>query len=339
MWRFRAAPERASAVAFEQLESVWPVCGSVLVWQGVAYAAAGRSSYLDGGIHLFGLEPATGKVQHKRTLRHVHAGVFDPPQNVDEWRSRNRQNWSDYKTRLAPDKSDSFAMEGALPDVMVAEGGSIFLRQLRFDGCLLPQQEKQQHLFSTSSLLDDREHHRSYWVLGSGDFRNVPVAFPWIVGNSLRVPFGLCLAFDETTVWSVHGGAGRKRQAADYQVVCSRRPDPLSAESAFPDFKERRSAAENKVKSNAVLWQTGLASRPRALLRAGEFLFVGGMQSADFRHALDDWQAGKISVLSSSTGELTTTIALTAPPVWDGLAAADGRLFIAMESGQLVCLE
>ncbi len=41
-WRFRAAPEDKRLVAFDQLESVWPVHGSVLVQDGVVSFVAGR---------------------------------------------------------------------------------------------------------------------------------------------------------------------------------------------------------------------------------------------------------------------------------------------------------
>ncbi len=42
VWRFRAAPVDRRLMAWEQLESVWPVHGSVLVREGVAYVIAGR---------------------------------------------------------------------------------------------------------------------------------------------------------------------------------------------------------------------------------------------------------------------------------------------------------
>jgi outer membrane protein assembly factor BamB len=48
--------------AFGQLESAWPVHGGVLVQNGTAYFAAGRSSQLDGGIYLYGVDAATGEL-------------------------------------------------------------------------------------------------------------------------------------------------------------------------------------------------------------------------------------------------------------------------------------
>ena len=43
VWRFRGAPRDERLVAFEQLESLWPVHGTVLVQDGAAYFAAGLS--------------------------------------------------------------------------------------------------------------------------------------------------------------------------------------------------------------------------------------------------------------------------------------------------------
>ena len=67
-WRFRGLPDDRTICAYEQPESAWPVCGSILVKDGIAYFAAGRNSFLDGGIFLYGLDPQTGRVIHQRRM-------------------------------------------------------------------------------------------------------------------------------------------------------------------------------------------------------------------------------------------------------------------------------
>jgi len=62
VWRFRAAPQERQVCVLDQLESVWPVHGAVLIQNDTLYATAGRSTYLDGGIVLYRLDPATAKV-------------------------------------------------------------------------------------------------------------------------------------------------------------------------------------------------------------------------------------------------------------------------------------
>ncbi len=71
VWQRRVAPLEEQIVAYGQLESPWPVPGSVLVIDDVAYFAAGRQSLADGGIFIFAVEPASGKINWVRRLNSV----------------------------------------------------------------------------------------------------------------------------------------------------------------------------------------------------------------------------------------------------------------------------
>ncbi|MHC4166263.1 MAG: outer membrane protein assembly factor BamB family protein, partial [Planctomycetota bacterium] len=210
VWRFRAAPDELNTVALGQVESVWPVHGNVLVQGGVAYAAAGRSSYIDGGIILYGLDPVSGKTLYKEHVRNTHPMVTSADEKPQTAIQKIDQNATDGKTFTAPDKSDAFSMEGVTTDVLVSDGSSIFMRHLRFDRQCVRQPELSRHLFSTSTLLDDAENHRSHWVLGTGDFSRIGVAYSWIANRRggrkdvhLAVPYGIVLTFDDDTVWGV----------------------------------------------------------------------------------------------------------------------------------------
>jgi len=340
-WRFLAARRPVHAVAYEQVESLWPVHGSVLVHNGTAYAAAGRSSHLDGGIMLYGLDPVTGKVLCETSLTSEHTGAMDPPADKEQVKMARRisQNYTDYKTFLAADRSDSFSMRGALTGMMTADGDSIFMRHLRFDGKLVQQNGPRAHLFSTSNLLDGSEHNRSYWVLGTGDFARTPVAYPWIVARSLRVPYGLVLAFDDKTVWGVHraGGKGKK---SGYALFAMPRPDPEDKASLLPDFAQR----SGTTKRASATWTSGLPFRPRAMVRAGDALIVGGMTEQYNAGLLagDDTTAEKdsgiLQIVSADNGETLAQRQLAAPPVWDGMSAANGRLYVSTRNGKVVCL-
>ena len=52
-----------------RLESAWPVHGSIMIFDDTAYFAAGRSTFLDGGIAVFGLDPVTGAMKHSRIMQ------------------------------------------------------------------------------------------------------------------------------------------------------------------------------------------------------------------------------------------------------------------------------
>jgi len=71
VWRLRAAPVDERIIAYGQIESPWPVPGSVLVVDDVAYFAAGRQSLADGGILVFAVEPASGKPRWVQRLDSV----------------------------------------------------------------------------------------------------------------------------------------------------------------------------------------------------------------------------------------------------------------------------
>jgi outer membrane protein assembly factor BamB len=82
-WRFRVAPNSRRIVSYGQLESCWPVSGSVLIRNNRAVVAAGRTSYLDGGIYLYVLDPATGRiVKHKNFNTTGNKHPKDPPLGV-----------------------------------------------------------------------------------------------------------------------------------------------------------------------------------------------------------------------------------------------------------------
>ncbi|MGB2824724.1 MAG: PQQ-binding-like beta-propeller repeat protein, partial [Phycisphaerae bacterium] len=60
-WRFFTAPRRDRMPAFGQLESRWPLHGSVLVEEDGVWAIAGRHNDTDAGLWWWRLDPVTGK--------------------------------------------------------------------------------------------------------------------------------------------------------------------------------------------------------------------------------------------------------------------------------------
>lgn len=85
-WRFRAAPRERRIMAYGQMESPWPVIGSVLVDGGVAYFAAGRHPASDGGVHVFALQARTGQVLWQKAVSDIgmkswYGPLLPPPRN------------------------------------------------------------------------------------------------------------------------------------------------------------------------------------------------------------------------------------------------------------------
>ncbi len=177
IWRFRAAPEDRRMTAFEQVESVWPVSGSVLVRDGTVYCVAGRVVHLDGGLRLLRLDAKTGRKLSETILN----------------QSNNR-------------------VQVGQPDILSCDGNYVYMKSLRFDmdgkyqsiptRDVTKQFAEDAHLFSPTSFLDDSWWHRSYWIYGR---RYAPGATGYPLAG-LMAPGGRILTFDDSTVY----GFGRK---------------------------------------------------------------------------------------------------------------------------------
>lgn len=341
VWRFLAAPVDMRIVAEDRLESIWPVHGSVLILDGVAYFSAGRSTWLDGGIDLYGLDPATGKVVYKNHLETKHPELEDgkaeaKPEHV----TRIAQNTTDYKTFLASDQSDAFSMAGGIiSDVLVSNGQDIFLHHARFDVKLKAQDRMARHLFSTSSLLDDAENHRSHWVLGTGDFSRIPVAYSWIANRpgkrspTIAVPTGVMMVYDEQAVW----GVKRKGDANGKYSLFQKANTPFSKEEeSLPDFRKI-----SPEQAQACVWIRDLPVRTKAMLKSGDHLFMGVMpieiSHNDPHAAYEGRKGGMIWIVSAQDGSKIATYDLDSPAVWDGMAAAKEQLYISTMDGNVIC--
>lgn len=342
VWRFLAAPSDVRVVAFQQVESVWPVHGSVLVLDDVAYCSAGRSSWLDGGIELYGLEPATGKIVYQDHFESRHPKLLDGKDEAKpEHETRVDQNTTDYKTFLQPDRSDAFSMaEGVVSDVLVSDGKNVFLHHVGFNAKLEKRDRLTRHLFSTSSLLDDTENHRSHWVLGTGDFSRVPVAYSWIANRpggkrrpTIAVPTGVMMVYDENGIWGVR----RQGDSNGKYSLFRKENTPFSDDDeSLPDF---RNIPEDQVDKST--WKINLPVRTRAMLKSGDNLFLGvtpvQIPADDPHAAYEGRRGGAIWVASCEDGSMVAEYQLDSPAVWDGMAAANGKLFLATSDGSVLC--
>ena len=331
-WTFNTAPSHRTVIVKGRPQSAWPVSGSVLIKNGVAYCAAGHSTYLDGGIYLYGLNPKTGTVRQKQGLRIQPVGRFEKPEGEVEG-YKFSQNAGDYKTLLAPDRSDAFSMEGNRKEILTADEDSVYLRQMRFRDDLTRNLTPKKHLFSTSSLLDDHQAHRSHWFYGFGDFSRLNVAYEWLTrGNygGFNAPFGTVLAFDGQTIWGVYGH-GEKADLFASPILHDDTAEPKD----FPAHKPDTSQGKPKGKP-ARLWTAEIAMHPRALLKAGSRLYVAG--ATETGQLLGTAKGGNLLVASDKDGSTIASLPLDAPPVFAGMATDGNCLYISQINGKLVCM-
>ncbi|MCD6287760.1 MAG: PQQ-binding-like beta-propeller repeat protein [Candidatus Hydrogenedentes bacterium] len=300
VWRFHAAPAERLVGAYDQLESAWPVHGSILIENGKAYVAAGRSSYLDDGFALYILDPATGKVLENR--RDYSANPV-----TDEM----------YK----PTYSRKIIL-GTLSDVLVSDGTSIFMRQEKVFG---PEPKELKHLFSTAGLLDDSWFNRTYWAMGKTE-----------ESSQARL-----MVFDKSNVYAITETSKKKKSSAKpsadkYQMFA----DVFEPEPAVKISNEARKVFLKKNRPKR-LWTVPVPLRITAMAVAGKTLVAAGTPSLvgqpDPLGARAGRRGGGLWLMSTDTGKKLAELDLDIAPVLDGLAVANGHVYMAATNGELVC--
>ncbi len=326
VWRFQAAPEERRIAAFQQFESAWPVHGTVLVQQDVladpprpvVYFTAGRSTFLDGGIFVYGLDPDSGEVQYQTSLTGPHLDPFESAGGAGY-------------------------MDGAKSDILVSDGGDLFLLQERLRSDLsrvpAPMQDRQRErggfriyppaperdssarrLIATRGFLDDSYNEGTYWTYSD--------RWPGWDRHMRGVPaYGQLLAFDDQTLFGVH---------VFTETVRVRR-------GFFPGTRGYRLFARDHAEDRDT-WSRFIPVRVRALVAAGEKLFVAGppdvVPDEDPLAAFEGRRGALLWAFCSAAGEqLAEVDTLESPPVYDGLIAAQGRLYLSTEAGQLLCYQ
>lgn len=348
VYRFLAAPQDLRIGCFDQFESLWPAHGSVLIREGVAYVTAGRSTYLDGGVRVYGLEPRSGRLLYETVLEGPHPEVGS---------SR------DY----------AFYLLGANSDVLVSEGDYLFMRQKRLTPDLREQpvpvlsskgeQDVGLHVFSTAGLLDDSWYNRTFWMYAkrwpgfqlanqapkSGQLlvvddqqtyavrvfyrRNVhsPMFFPGKEGY-------LLFADRNTTEPQIVGEPGAREAIAWLpQSHIPRKGNPGLDSIAFGmDKKIGYTRAESPV------WTAWIPIRIRAMVKAGDHLFIAGppdvFDPQDPYGGFEGHRGARLAVVDAGSGQQIEEQTLETPPVFDGLIAAHGCLFISLEDGSVVSM-
>lgn len=355
VWSFLAAPVDRRICAFDRLESIWPVHGTVLVLDDIAYVAAGRSTYLDGGIHLYGLDIPTGSILHRGLLEGPH------------WKP--------------PERDKSFFSPGANVDVLVAEGGFLYMRQKKLTKDLkeveVPVlsskggQDVGLHVFSTSSFLDDSWYNRAFWMYSK--------RWPGFQLSGQAPKSGQLLVVDKNSTYAVKvfyrrnvhspmffpGTKGyllyADKNSTEPQIYGdegSTKPRPWLPQSGYDRGKVGKNGKRTVIpldqsafgsdkgigytRAEPPLWTRFLPIRINAMVKTENTLFVAGAPDAlddtDPYAAFEGRRGAVIAAISPDEGKELAQIDLKSPPVFDGLIAAYGKLFLSLRDGSVVCM-
>jgi outer membrane protein assembly factor BamB len=306
-WRFKTSRIERRIGHEDRLESPLRIHGSVLVQADKAYFAAGYSSNLDGGIRLYGVNVRTGELLHRSMVASGHWG------KDGQW--------------------------GHLGDILVSDGTTISMRGVGFDATL-KKAGGRGLLASSTGLLEGSWFHRQGWSGGGGK--------------------GQLIVFDENrsvSVTSPYTDLKRQRKSQFrqfnqvghfHQKFTRYEEDFFPVGTTMVARDKRRAKAKGKGKDKLTPgWTKNLALQPRAMVAANDRLCVAGwmdsvvieMKSGRATNASDpDPRNSVLRVYSATDGKPISELKLDTEPVFDGMAAADGKVYLSLKDGTLLCL-
>jgi hypothetical protein len=341
-WRYQAAPDSRALLCYQQFESLWPIHGSVLVHDDTVYCVAGRSMFFDGGMRLLRLNALTGEKLSVTVLNEI-----DP------------ETGKHLQTKM-PGK----AMPVANPDVLSCDGTYVYMGAQKFDlkgkrvGIEAPKQKERvqsgpgRHLFCPTGFLDNAWFHRSYMMVGltGGEGHGEYTVPPNLT------PTGRLLVLDETNVYGFRASAysnTMQPRPGHYLYATLRQTSATQADKPATRVKKKK----GKLKLRWTAENVGLLAH--AMVLAGKRLFIAGppdvadegkafgvdMEAdSEVTRALkaqdEAWRGAKgalLKAMSAENGEQIAEYKLDALPVWDGMAAAGGRLIISLQDGSVIC--
>jgi outer membrane protein assembly factor BamB len=351
-WRYRVAPAERHLLAMEQMESVWPVHGSPLVIDQKAYCVAGRSSFLDDGMRLVCLDIKTGKLLHEEILDET-----DPTSDG-----------------LIEDKMANRTLPTSNPDILSFNGKNIFMNKQRFDlDCSRPVVEPMRrataqigedaHLFVNTGFLEDSGFHRTSMLYGrtysGGDSENHQAP--------RFAPGGKMLAFNETHAFGFSRLPHLHRWVRDLQwhiyrtSKTDRKQDPpwgkegliIDLSSHDPIIHADASDAQERTRLKKSLLSSTIKYDwsqhdpdlyVNSIVLTDTLLYVAGppaIRNEATVEALDKWRGkrgGSLWCLDTQNGKRMSELPLPTPTVYEGMAAAYGKLYAALKDGSVLCL-
>jgi len=313
-WRFLAAPGERLIVSRGRLESVWPVSGSVLVVNNLVYFAAGKSSYLDGGIRLYGVDPHTGKKVVDTVL-----------------------------STLGPDGSellDEQGVEGYLNDILSSDDERIFMRHQVLDLAGDPKSERVPHLHGPDGYLSSETTTRLVWTYAPMYTTPHQGAFYDVRLSRMLFPSGRILVEDGNTIY----GYGENRYSqpvaepgGQWALFAAAKQSDVPLDLPASEYLKLARSGKSFVQFR---WWKQLPIRVRAMVMTDEVLFVAGPHGSPLtsRAALEGKAPASLLAVSPSDGSVLAEMTLPSTPVWDGMAAAAGKLYLTLANGDVVCL-
>lgn len=316
VWRFNANPMYRTIIVHGNMESAWPVHGSVVVNEDVVYFAAGRSTYVDGGLRFYALDARTGEQR-----------LFTRQDTADEGINES-----------------GATVLGTHNDLLIHDGSNLYLKNMRIDPSTLSTQVfswpyvpfikgRWEPKFTGTPLavlgggfLDDSFYDRSAYVLNQR--------------QSARK-----LVFNNDIMIGMRWSEFQKGRLLLHEGLFEVERDHYTVFAKKRDTGDGLASHSGRI-MNDDLWAQEVPVRVEAMSLAGDTVFIGGppmsgneSSTPDFvLRSLNGQEGGILMKLNGKDGVASETCKLPSTPVWDGIAISNDGLFVALRDGKVVKL-
>jgi len=306
-WRFKDLPDKLIG-AYGQLESKWPVSGSVLILNDTLYFAAGRCSYLDGGIFVYALNPRTGELLKSR----ASYGPFSEESGFPIGGHAGFKN-----------------------DILVTDGTKLYLRHKAFD-LDLADAAGQRHIIPTGGFLDGEPQHRTCWTLA-------PSISSAISGDIMVSNGKDYYEVQGFPIYANHSYFDPRKNG--YTLFAGTLDASSAAPKAAAARRKGAKRRGGRGRAGRELWRLHIPITGKAIAMAGDVLYVAGEPMKfdaptyeTYVDAYDGQRGGRLLAVSATDGKQLAEYKLNAAPIWDSMAIANGQLYISLADGTVQCL-
>lgn len=322
VWRNFVATNRRQIVVDGQVESVFPVHGSVLVRDGKVYAAVGRHNQMDGGVRIVRLDLATGALQAETLIR--DQATSEQPRIVGTW-----------------------DIEGRLADLLTTNlpGTILYMGPIAID----PDSLAWASLALIPGDLGEGKKISKQWFTGPGPgFFTKGPDWSWKTPGILSFVYcpaaGAVDKRSGTTGIKGQNGWRMLANTAYQQGIGGDRvavlgKEFIAARDGFLDRQELNDQWVPKTSPDMPFWKRHMPIGEKIVTNVSgiEALAVTPEQNVVAKQSNPKVasSASEVNILDRQGKLIGETIKLPKRIVANGLAIADGRLYVACEDGSI----
>jgi len=325
IWRFRAAPRRERIVVDGQLESVWPLFGTVTVDEEGVWAVAGRHNECDGGLWWWRLDPVKGTVRAAGRL------------GRDELRSNTGATGATDPDTIWPNGANCPPVTDGKLFLMARihckrEGGTLTLWNYWSSKQKQGEHGMWESAFNTGILVPGNQGllNRLSFL---GGYKMSAYGFVQARQFAYHGDRFVCIGGTGGSIEHRGGGGGSLLRAFQRRQALSERTVTDPKNPARP---------RTMLVGAEMLWENpmNIARRgdgTRALAVAGDCVLVGVSVTDSDQYRERQRLPHRLLVLRLADGQLQQELPLPAAPILGGLTAAAGRVYVTTADGTVTC--